>query len=194
MPPKPTRRKVEGVKPASRSGKPAKTPATGGIQVRKSVIIDRPRSDLYGYWRRFENLAHFMTNVQEVHELDNQRSHWKVKGPAGKSYEWDAVIIRDLPADLISWRSTAEADVDNAGSVQFREAPGGRGTQVTVTLTYNPPGGAFGSWVAMLFGKEPSQQLSQDLRRFKALMETGEIPRSDLSGAPAYVGIKEAVR
>jgi uncharacterized membrane protein len=179
MKPKQSRRKVEGVKPA-RAAAGKKAPLLGGIQVQKTVTIDRPRAELFTFWRNFQNFPHFMVHVESVQVLDDRRSHWVVKAPAGRTVEWDAEIINETPDDVISWRSAEDAEIENAGSVTFREAPAGRGTIVSVTLTYNPPGGRAGDLIAMLFGEEPSQQLSEDIRRFKALMETGEIPTNEM--------------
>jgi uncharacterized membrane protein len=106
---------------------------------------------------------------------DSTHSHWKVKGPAGKSVEWDATIINDIANELIAWKSTG-AEIANAGSVRFRNAPGGHGTEVTVNLEYDPPAGKAGMLVARLFGEEPTQQVQDDLRRFKQVMEAGEVP------------------
>jgi uncharacterized membrane protein len=153
-----------------------KTPMSGGIRIQKSVLIDRPAETLYAFWSNFVNFPFFMEHVIEVSVSGDTHSHWVVKAPAGQTVEWDAVVIEAIPNERISWRSAEEADVDNAGSVAFRPAVGGRGTQVTVTLTYNPPAGKVGHWIAILYGEEPAIQLSQDLRRFKALMETGEVP------------------
>jgi uncharacterized membrane protein len=117
-----------------------------------------------------------MKHVESVSVLDEKRSHWVVRGPAGSTVEWDAEIINDEPNALIAWRSLDNAEVDNAGSVRFVPGPEGRGTEVRVVLDYIPPAGRVGKWVARLFGEEPSQQIHEDLRRFKRLMETGEIP------------------
>jgi uncharacterized membrane protein len=173
-----SRRQTEGVHPSDENTKDEKSPSIKGIQIRKSVTIDRPREDLYEFWRHFQNLPQFMENVLEVSVRDEKFSHWKIAGPAGATLEWEAMIIADRQNEMVSWRSVDNPEVENAGSVHFRQAPNGRGTVVTATLTYNPPAGKIGGWIAMLFGKEPSQQLSQDLRRFKALMETGEVPTS----------------
>jgi uncharacterized membrane protein len=174
---KTTRRGTEGSRPEAPEAERGPV-RRRGIRIQRSVTIDRPRAELYGFWREVGRLPGFMVNVKSVDMVDDKRSHWKVRGPAGRDAEWDAMIVQDLPEESIAWRSTGEADVENAGSVQFHDAPAGRGTVVTVSLIYEPPAGRAGSWVAMLFGREPSQQLSQDLRRFKALMETGEIPTS----------------
>jgi uncharacterized membrane protein len=148
----------------------------GGVQIRKSLTLQRSPQDVYGFWRDFTNLATFMINVESVQLLGDSHSRWRIKGPAGKHVEYEALIIEDRPNELISWRSAGDSDVENAGSVHFKSSGRDRGTVITVMITYNPPAGRAGEWFSMLFGKEPSQQLSQDLRRFKALMETGEIP------------------
>jgi uncharacterized membrane protein len=116
-----------------------------------------------------------MHNIRSVAVLDDGRSHWVVEAPAGKTVEWDSEITADEPGSLIAWRSLDGASVRNSGQVAFRDSPDGRGTVVTVTLTYDPPGGTLGQLIAKLFQKEPKVQARQDLRRFKQLMETGEI-------------------
>ena len=150
-----------------------------GIHVEQSMTIERTPWDLYSFWRNFENLAQFLHHVESVKVLDEKRSHWTVRAPAGTTVEWDAEIINDEPNSLIAWRSLANANVDNAGSVRFVPGPEGRGTEVRVVIDYIPPGGVVGKWVATLFGKNPSHQIREDLRRFKRLMETGEIPTTE---------------
>jgi uncharacterized membrane protein len=142
--------------------------------VESSVAINRAPADLYRFWRDFQNLPRFMPHLRSVQVDTGQRSHWVAQGPAGTTVAWDAEIIDDRPDALIAWRSLAGADVDQAGSVRFEEAPGGRGTFVRVCMEYYPPGGALGTVVATLFGEEPGQHIQEDLRRFKQLMETGE--------------------
>ena len=149
-----------------------------GIHVDISMTIERTPWDLYQFWRNFENLPRFMEHLESVTVIDEKRSHWVAKAPAiaGGKVEWDAEIINDEPNSLIAWRSLENANVDNAGSVRFVPGPEGRGTEVRVVVDYIPPGGTVGKWVAKLFGEEPTQQIREDLRRFKRLMETGEIP------------------
>ena len=147
------------------------------IRVQRSITIHRPAEELYRFWRSFERLPQFMEHLQSVTPLGDGRTRWVAKGPAGTSVAWDAVVHNDIPHELIAWRSVGDAVVPNAGSVHFKPAPGGRGTQVRVVLMYDPPLGKAGALVARLFGKEPSQQVRDDLRRFKRLMETGETPR-----------------
>jgi uncharacterized membrane protein len=151
----------------------------GATQVRKTIIINRTPEELYQFWHDFENLPRFMTDLESVQVIDERRSHWVAKAPAGTSVEWDAEITADEPNRLISWRSLEGADVDNSGTVHFDLATGGRGTIVTVEIEYNPPGGALGAAVAKLFGKEPGQQAQEALRCFKQLMETGEVVVSE---------------
>ena len=159
-------------------GRAAVLDASKAIKVERSVTIDLPAAELYRFWRNFENLPRIMAHLESVTVLDDRRSHWKAKAPAGQSVEWDAEIIREEPNRLIGWRSVHEATVPNAGSVHFDEAVGGRGTTVRVVLEYQPPAGRLGRLVAKLFGEEPDVQVREDLRRFKSMMEAGEIPNS----------------
>jgi len=149
------------------------------MDVKKAITVNRPPEDLYQYWHDFENLPHFMDHLESVQVTGAGRSHWKAKGPAGTTVEWDAEVVDDRPNELIAWRSLDGAAVDNAGSVRFKPAPGGRGTEVHVELRYDPPGGALGATVAKLFGEDPTQQAPDDLRHFKQVIETGERAISD---------------
>jgi uncharacterized membrane protein len=151
----------------------------GIIHTKKSLTVGRPAAEVYAFWRDFENLPRFMRHLESVTVIDEKRSHWKAKAPAGKSVEWDAVITEERENELIAWRSVAGSDVHNAGSVRFMPAPGGRGTEVRVDMEYEPPLGKIGSKVAMIFREEPGQQVEDDLRHFKQVMELGEIVYSD---------------
>lgn len=151
------------------------TPHKGDVLVGRSVTIDRSREDLYRFWRDFKNLPLFMGNVQQVDIIDERHSHWVIAAPAGKTVEWDSVIVDDQPGSLIAWASAEDAGVRNSGKVEFKDSTDNRGTVVTVTLIYDPPAGAVGKVIAKLFQKEPKIQARQDLRRFKQLMETGEV-------------------
>ena len=153
----------------------------GGIHVTEAITINRPRNEVYGFWHNFENLPRFMAHLESVQVLDGNRSRWKAKAPAGATVEWEAETVEDRTNELIVWRSLADATVPNSGSVRFKEAPGDRGTEVLVELRYEPPGGKVGALIAKLFGEEPEQQVKSDLRRFKQVMETGEIVHSDAS-------------
>lgn len=150
-----------------------------GIKVERSVTIDRPAAELYHFWRDFENLPRIMDHLEEVRVQSPTRSHWVAKAPAGTSVEWDAEIFNEKENEMIAWRTLEGADVASAGTVRFEKAPGNRGTVVRVALRYDPPGGQIGAAVARLFGENPDQQIVDDLRRFKRLMETGEIPTTE---------------
>lgn len=154
-------------------------PANRGIKVEKSVTINKSPAELYSFWRNFENLPRFMKHLESVRTTGEGRSHWVARAPAGKTVEWDAEIYNEKENELIAWRSLEGADVDNAGSVRFEPATGERGTVVKVTLKYDPPGGALGAAIAKLFGEEPSQQIEEDLHRFKQVMEAGQTPTTE---------------
>jgi uncharacterized membrane protein len=144
--------------------------------VGRTVTINRSRQELYDFWRDFRNLPLFMENIESVTILDGNRSHWKVRGPAQSDLEWDSVITEDVPGAVIAWSSVEGANVDNAGRVEFRDSTNGRGTIVNVTIAYDPPAGALGKAFAKIFRREPKIQARLELRRFKQLMETGELP------------------
>ena len=149
-----------------------------GIRVEKSVTVDASPEDLYRFWRNFDNLSRFMSHLESVKVLDDKRSHWVAKGPAGSDAEWDAEIINEIPNELIGWRSVEGSKVRNAGSVHFTRSAGDRGTEVKVVLRYDPPAGLIGAAIAKLFGEDPAHQVQEDLRAFKQLIETGEIARA----------------
>ena len=148
-----------------------------GVNVCEAVTIQRSADELYREWRNLEALPEKMKHVQSVQELSDGTSHWCALGPAGKTFEWDAEILQDIPGQLLSWRSLAGADVISAGSVNFDETPSG--TRVTVRLQYDPPGGKIGAYVAWLMRQEPSQQIREDLRTWKSRLEAGEAPTTE---------------
>ena len=153
-----------------------------GVNVLESVTINRPLEELYRFWRNLENLPQFMRHLESVEKVTDTISHWRAKGPAGTRVEWDAEIHNEVPNQLIGWRSLEGADVVSAGSVNFDAAAGGRGTRVTVHLQYSPPGGKVGAAVARLFGRDAETEIREDLRRFKQIVEAGEVPTT--SGQP----------
>lgn len=150
----------------------------GALRVRSSITINLPPDDVYRRWCRFEDLPRFMAHLERV-SVDGAVQHWVARAPAGTTVEWDAQVTEDVPGQRLAWRSLEGADVENSGSVQLRPAPRGAGTEMTVEIDYRPPGGSIGASVARLFGEEPTQQLKDDLRRFKQIAETGEVARSD---------------
>jgi uncharacterized membrane protein len=151
----------------------------GTKTVKRSITIGRGPSEVYGFWRRLEQLPMFMRHLESVQELDERRSHWVATGPLGTRVEWDAEITNDESDRAIAWRSLPGAQVRHEGIVRFRPAPGDRGTEVHVELTYAPPAGPLGVALAKLTGEEPSQQIAEDLRRLKQILETGQVIRSE---------------
>jgi uncharacterized membrane protein/NAD(P)-dependent dehydrogenase (short-subunit alcohol dehydrogenase family) len=159
----------------ARPGSPfGKSAFSGIVNVKKSVTVNKSPAELYEFWRKFENLPKFMKHLESVTELDETRSHWVAKAPIGDNVEWDAEITSEALNEHIGWKSVEGSDIPNSGMVQFRPTVN-RGTEVKVDLTYEPPGGKLGSLLAKLFGEEPEQQVAEDLRRFKQIMETGEV-------------------
>ncbi len=155
-----------------------------GVQVRESIVVDKPDAELYRYWRRLENLPRIMSHLESVTEM-GKRSHWKAKGPLNMNPEWDAVITDERENETISWRSLEDAQVPNEGTVRFSKR-GDSSTEIIVSLTYHPPLGPVGAAVAKLFGEEPSQQIKDDLQNFKQAVESGTL---SLSGS--YGGLSD---
>ena len=140
----------------------------------EAVTINRPAQELYEFWRNPRNLLPVMENIQAIEVIDDTRSRWTVKAPGERELSWESVVTKDVPGKEIYWQSAPGADIANSGRIEFREA-GPRGTVVRATSAYDPPGGAIGQFIAKLFQREPRIQARRDLRRFKQLMETGEI-------------------
>jgi uncharacterized membrane protein len=145
-----------------------------GIHVEHSVLIRKPVTQLYRFWRNFENLPKFMEHLESVAVREEGVSHWVARGPVGMKAEWDARIINEVEDKVIGWQSLKGSMIATAGAVNFAETE--RGTIVRVHMQYQPPGGKLGAALAYAFGEEPSLQIQEDLRRFKSLMETGEVP------------------
>jgi uncharacterized membrane protein len=154
----------------------AKQKDSKGLHVVHSCLVGKSPRELYERWRNLENLPNIMSHLQSVEEIDDRRSHWIASAPAiaGGKIEWDAEIVEDRTNERIAWRSLPGSYVENQGSVQFVKMPGDRGTAVRVELAYHPPAGVLGKWVAKLFGEAPDQQIREDLRTFKRVMEIGE--------------------
>jgi uncharacterized membrane protein len=151
------------------------------MHVKAAITVRKPRQEVYRFWRDLENLPSFMDHVESV-EGSNGRTHWKVKAPAGAKAEWDAELIEDRPGEIVTWRSVEGSGIQNSGAVRFVDAPRNQGTEVHVEFEYVPPGGKIGEAVAKLFGEEPTQQAKDDLRRFKQVIETGFVVRSEGGG------------
>ncbi|CAN5676136.1 hypothetical protein BH18ACI5_BH18ACI5_17550 [soil metagenome] len=157
---------------------------TGIIRSERSITINRPLDEVYRFWKHFENFPRFMRRVQSVEMLSGNRSRWRVSAPAGMTVEWEAEMVADREGERIAWRSTPDSDMQNSGIVQFKVAPGARGTDVRVQLEYLPPAGRLGRSIAWLFGDDPDQTLDDDLRRFKNLMESKQDDDLEVLSAP----------
>ena len=161
------------------SGISGKTPFGGeaqSIEVVRAVTINRPLADVYNFWRQLENLPRFFRHLEAVEPRGERRSHWTARGPAGMKVEWDAEVVFEEKNSHLAWQTSPGSEIHNAGTVLFSEAPQGRGTEVLVTLQYDAPGGRLGTMAARMFGENPEDTIREDLRRMKALLETGEIP------------------
>lgn len=169
-----------GVSSAKRRGPATSIPAGGGVRADRSITIRRSRVDLFHYWRNLENLPRFISHLKEVRLTGPKRSHWVACGPLGADVEWDAEVITERENELIGWRSLPGSEVDTAGSVHFLPIAGG--TEVRVEMKYDPPAGKAGAAVARLFGDAPEQQLGDDLRRFKDLMEGRQAGQASIAG------------
>jgi uncharacterized membrane protein len=152
---------------------------SAGVIVEESVTINRSASELYRFWRNLENLPRFMTHLESVERITDTLSRWRAKGPAGADVEWNAEIINEVPDQVIGWRSIEGSDVVSAGSVNFDDAGAGRGTRVRVRLQYSPPGGKVGAAFAKLMGRDAATEIREDLRRFKQIIETGEVATNE---------------
>ena len=149
------------------------------VSVERAITVNRPIEEVYRFWKDYSNLPRFMGHLESVETLAENHTRWTARGPAGVTVSWDAETLVDRENEWIAWRSLQNADVDNRGSVRFQRAPGDRGTEVLVHLQYRPPAGTLGRGIAWIFGEEPGFQIKEDLRRFKQLMETGEITLSE---------------
>jgi uncharacterized membrane protein len=153
----------------------------GALPLVAVITVDKPVDELYSFWKNPENFSRFMGQIESVRITGLDRSHWKVSGPAGLTIEWDAEVVSDTPNEMISWRSVGGADIDNTGTVRFRRAAGNRGTEVELEMDFKPKGGAVGQRLAKFFLTIPKTQMKNDLRRFKQIMEVGEVVKSDAS-------------
>lgn len=144
----------------------------------RAAMINRPRDELYAFWRDYRNLPAFMENVKSVELLEGGRSSWMIAGPGGSEYELVSEIVEDRPGERIAWRCTEDSEVDHEGWIEFRDNAFGRGAEVRLFISYDPPAGAVGKLVAKVMQREPRIQARRELRRFKQLMETGEISTS----------------
>jgi len=153
------------------------------MQAEASLIINRSQEECYRFWRNFENLPRFMSYLEAVWSSGDRRSHWVARGPGSAKVQWDAEIVNEVPNQRISWRSLPGSDIENSGSVEFEPAPGGRGSIARVQMDFGQPGRALGKLLTKLMGKYPERIVMKDLRRFKQVLEVGEVITTE--GQPA---------
>ena len=151
--------------------------------VGRTVTIGKPRAELYAFWRDFTNLPRFMENVDDVRSTTAGRTEWTIRAPGGRTVAVETEIVEEREGELIAWRSTPDSQIDTEGRVTFRDAPAGRGTRVEALVAYKPPAGELGRLMAKMFQREPNVQGRRELKRFKMLMETGEIATSQMRDA-----------
>jgi uncharacterized membrane protein len=149
--------------------------ASRAVKIEHGVTVMRPAAELYAFWRDPANVPRVVEFIESVETVSERTAHWRARGPGGITIEWDAQIINDIPNELLAWKSVGVADIPNAGSLHFRPAPNGKGTEVRLVVEYEPPAGHLGAWVAQLVKQNPEEQLRTALRRFKQLAETGEV-------------------
>jgi uncharacterized membrane protein len=159
------------------------TRSSATIHVQKTFTINRTPEELFRFWRNLENLPQFMSHLEAVQVTGSRWSQWRARAPLGQTVSWHAEITDERENQYIVWQSLPGSDIENLGSVQFRPAPGDKGTEVSVAIAYRPPAGRAGAAIAKLFGESPEQQIREDLRHFKQLMEAGEIPT--IEGQPS---------
>jgi uncharacterized membrane protein len=161
------------------TGRGTSVPYELGIRVDESIRINKPPAEVYRFWRKLDNLPKFMDHLERVDIIDSEKSHWVAKGPAGMAVDWYAQIINDVENELIGWRSLEGSEIANAGSVTFHPDPGGKATDVKISMQYNPPAGELGAAVAKLFGQDPKRQIRKDLQALKDLLERGTVSKSE---------------
>lgn len=145
------------------------------VRVESTILVKRPREEIYRIWRNFQNLPVFMDHLTSVHEIDDTRSIWVARAPAGMVIKWDAEIINDIENELIAWSTLEGSGVDHAGSIRFTDEDGH--TRIKIVLRYDPPADRIGIWIAKIFQNDPQRQIDRDLERFKAIMELGGKPK-----------------
>lgn len=150
-------------------------PAGAGLKVEQACTVNKSPAEVYRFWRDYRNLPKFMGQIEEVRDLGDGKSHWVARAPLGVTLGWDAELVNDEADRLIAWRSVPGSEVGTAGSVHFTPAPGGRGTEVRVSMKMDPPGGKLAGLVSRLLLQDPQVQTRRDLDKLKQLLEAGEL-------------------
>lgn len=154
----------------------ARQPAQRSYEARASFAINCTAERAYQLWRNFEGLGQFLRHIESVRVIDDTHSEWTAVGPLGKRVHWTAEIVEDRPNERIAWQSLRGSEIVTRGEVEFRPRVAGRGIIVTARMDYEPPAGSAVKALAMMLGRHPEFTVREDLRRFKAILEAGEVP------------------
>lgn len=150
------------------------------VNIKTTLIVNKPKQEVYDFWRKLENLPLFMKHLKSVKEVDEKRSHWEANIPGNiTTITWDAEIVKEEEGKLISWQSLPGATVENAGKVDFRDALGDQGTELNIVITYHPPAGKVGSGIAWLLNPVFKKMIQNDVANFKQYIETGFLPATE---------------
>lgn len=149
------------------------------INIKSNFTVGKDRADVYAFWRRLENLPLFMRHIESVEQLDEKTSRWKIKVPGNMG---NITLLSEIVEDkdyFIGWRSIKGSDIFTAGKVEFKDAPGGQGTEIQAVVSYKAPGGALGTQIGKLLNPVFENYVREDIRNFKQFIESGEIPTTE---------------
>jgi len=173
----------QAAKALTGAGKMA-TNKKANIEIKSRVVINRPKEELYSYWRNLENLPNFMSHIQEIDEIDDKRSHWVAEVPGGMGHiEWEAEIVWEQENQLLAWRSLPDSEIENSGEVRFQDSGNRKSTIVETTISYRPQFGKAGKIGAKLLNPAFKKVIENDLKEFKKLMEKGSVSKRRSSKA-----------
>jgi uncharacterized membrane protein len=167
------------MQPTTTERQPSTTGTLDKSKSRHAITILRPREQVFAFWRNFENLATFMKDIRRIQTVSPEKSHWEIELKSGQTAEWDADIMEEAYGELIAWESVKGSSVTTSGRVMFEDAPDGRSTVVRLSMDYSIPGGKLTEWATFFRGEDPDSLTITNLKRLKALMETGEIPTTE---------------
>lgn len=159
------------------------TKATEAVEIATAMTVECPVDEVYEFWRRPQNLPRFLRHISSIEPIDDRHSRWTARLPGGMSLQWRAEIVDDEPNSLIAWQSVEGSDLFNEGYISFEPTADGDSTEIHARIVYHPPAGKFGAQVATFFETLQAQMIREDLRGFKQLIETGEVPT--IEGQPS---------
>jgi uncharacterized membrane protein len=144
----------------------------GELKVRTHVVVNRPRAEVYAFWRQLENWPLFMRHLEHIDELDERTSAWRLKMPGGMGdIRWEARIVKDEKDTELSWHSVEGAVIRNTGKINFSDTPG-KGTRIDVMIAYSIPSGPIGERMAGLLTPTFRRRVEEDIHQFREYMGT----------------------